>query len=188
MKMSLRRGLIGALAVALVALVVLAACEPPGTTEFPEPACAATGTCPANPCPDTEDVMKDGEQLYLTVCATCHGYAADGFGPQYQLYSPRPASFKAEEFQAQLASDPGAIFLKTWHGNTAISEDDQGDVPHSIPAELGVPHTELKVSSQVREKIRSQCIEGADQPQESGGMTEEELWKVVLFLRTAPSR
>ena len=50
------------------------------------------------------------------------------------------------------------------------------------------PHTEFKAAIQVREKIREQCIAGAEQPQETGGMTEEELWKVVLFLRTAPSR
>ncbi len=238
MKISLRRGFIVALAAAVVALVVVAACQPPGITDFPEPACAAAGNCPENPCPssdgfeskmaehrqdasatlanDGEDavvaaeldrkrqvalaeleqedpdafaklqsVLKDGEQVYLTTCATCHGYAADGFGPQYQLYSPRPASFKTAAVQSQ--SD-GVIFLKAWLGNTSIEGDDIGDVPHSLPQELGATHTEFKVPSQVREKIRSQCIAGADQPQETGGMTEEELWKVVHFLRTAPSR
>ena len=188
MKISLRRGLIGALAVSLVALAVLAACEPPGITEFPQPACAATGTCPENPCPDSEAILAEGEQIYLTTCATCHGYAADGFGPQYQLYSPRPADFKTDEFQQELAASNGVVFLKAWHGNTSIGEDDIGDVPHSIPAELDVPHTEFKVPIQVREKIREQCIEGAAQPQDTSGMTEEELWKVVRFLRTAPSR
>jgi cytochrome c553 len=188
MKISLRRAFVGALAIAAVALVVLAACEPPGTTEFPEPACAATGDCPPNPCPDSEAILAEGEQLYLTVCATCHGFAADGFGPQYQLYSPRPASFKTDEFQAELASNPGAVFLKTWHGNTALDEDDVGDVPHSLPQQLGTAHTEFKTAIQVRENIREQCIAGAEQPQEAGGMTEEELWKIVRFLRTAPSR
>ena len=185
MKISLRRGFIGALAVAVVALVVVAACRPPGITDFPVPACAAAGNCPENPCPDSEDVLKDGEQVYLTTCATCHGYAADGFGPQYQLYSPRPASFKLDEFQAQA---DGVIFMKAWLGNTTIEGDDIGDVPHSLPQELGTTHVEFKVPEQVREKMRSQCIAGADQPQETGGMTEEELWKVVHFLRTAPSR
>ena len=188
MKISLRRGLIGALAVALVALAVLAACEPPGITEFPDPPCVAAGNCPANPCPDNEAVLAEGEQIYLTTCATCHGYAADGFGPQYQLYSPRPASFKAEDFQAELSANPGAVFLKAWHGNTAIGEDDIGDVPHSLPQELGVPHTEFKVATQTRDDLREQCIAGATRPTETGGMTEEELWKVVYFLRTAPSR
>lgn len=188
MNISLRRGLIGALAVALVALVVLAACEPPGITEFPQPACAASGTCPENPCPDSEAILKEGEQIYLTTCATCHGYAADGFGPQYQLYSPRPSDFKAEEFQAELQASNGVIFLMAWHGNTALGEDDIGDVPHSLPQELGTQHTEFKVASQTRENLREQCIAGAAQPKDASGMTEEELWKVVRFLRTAPGR
>ena len=74
----------------------------------------------------------------------------------------RPAS-RRKSSRRQLASDPGAIFLKAWHGNTAIGEDDIGDVPHSIPAELGAPHTEFKAAIQVREKIREQCIAGAEQ-------------------------
>ncbi len=188
MKISLRRGLIGAVAVALVALVVLAACQPPGITEFPAPDCAATGTCPENPCPDSEAILAEGEQIYLTTCATCHGYAADGFGPQYQLYSPRPTDFKTDEFQQELAGSNGVVFLKAWFGNTAIGEDDIGDVPHSLPQEAGTQHTEFKVAIQTRENIREQCIAGATQPQDTSGMTEEELWKVVRFLRTAPGR
>ena len=101
-----------------------------------------------NPYPASEEIMAEGETLYLTVCATCHGYAADGFGPQYQLYSPRPANFKLAEFQAK--SD-GEIFYNAWNGNQNTEEM------------AGLNHRGKKV-------------------------TEDQLWKIVRFLRTAPSR
>ena len=183
MKISLRREFVGALAAAAVALVVIAACTPPGTTPYPVAPAEAAGV--PNPFTASEEVMEEGESLYLTVCATCHGYAADGFGPQYQLYAPRPSNFKLEEFQARA---DGTIFWQAWFGNTLLDEDDIGDLPHSLPQEAGDPsasgfpkegvlHTEFKVSDQVR---------GAEDT--GGGMTADEMWKVVHFLRTAPSR
>ena len=183
MKIALRRELIGALAAAVVALVVVAACQPPGTTPYPEPPPEAAAM--ANPFPNSAEIVEEGEGLYLTVCATCHGYAADGFGPQYQLYAPRPSSFKTEVFQARA---DGSIFWMAWFGNTLVDEDDIGDLPHSLPQEAGdaaasgfptegALHTWLKVADQVRGG------EGT-----GGGMTADELWKVVHFLRTAPSR
>ncbi len=185
MKILLRRGWIGVL-LAGAALGLIAACTPPGVAEFPVPDCAAAGTCPQNPCEASEAVMAEGEQIYLTTCATCHGYATDGFGPQYQLYSPRPASFKTDAFQAQ---NDGVIFMKAWHGNTNVTGDDVGDLPHSLPQQLGTMHTEFKVNADVRGNLREQCaIDGAARPTDTGGMTEEELWKVVRFLRTAPTR
>ena len=150
MTISVRRGFVRTLALAGISLFLLSACVPPGTEPFPEPPPDAAAS--ENPFPASAEIMDEGEELYLARCATCHGYAADGFGPQYQLYVPRPADFTTDVFQAQT---DGAIFWKAWNGNTNT---------------VGT----------------SQDMAGTNHRGED--VTEDEVWKIVRFLRTAPGR
>ncbi|HCU73030.1 MAG: hypothetical protein CL790_02130 [Chloroflexi bacterium] len=146
MRIGAWRTLLAGFAAAGATLILFVACTPPGTTPFPP--VPAEWINKANKYEKTDAIMAEGETAYLTHCATCHGYAADGFGPQYQLYSPRPTSFKTDVFQAK--SD-GEIFYNAWNGNQDTEEM------------AGLNHRGKKV-------------------------TEDEVWKVVHFLRTAPSR
>ena len=152
MKIRAWRALIAGLAAAGATLVLLSACVPPGTSPFPPVPEAAVNT--PNPYPASEEIMAEGETLYLMICATCHGYAADGYGPQYQLYSPRPSNFKLDVFQAK--SD-GEIFYNAWNGNQNTEEM------------AGLNHRGKNKDGQSK-------------------VTEDQLWKIVRFLRTAPSR
>lgn len=139
-------GLAGAAALVAGALVLSGGgCGGPEGSNFPPVSEAAR--LMENPVPNTPEVIKEGETLYLTTCATCHGYATDGFGPQYQLYVPRPTSFKKPWFQAQT---DGAIFYNAWNGS---------------------PNNKDKPAAKNEGKI-----------------TEQDLWKIVRFLRTAPDR
>ncbi len=115
MTVSGTRKFLGLLAAAGVLATGLAACG--GESDFPPapPEAAAV----VNPIPDTPEIREEGRKIYLSSCATCHGFAGDGFGPQYQLFFPRPTDFGTEIFQAQT---DGAIFWKTLNGNP-LNED-----------------------------------------------------------------
>ncbi len=43
-----------------------------------------------NPLPDTKDIVKDGQHLYLGFCAPCHGETGDGKGKVGQVYKGVP--------------------------------------------------------------------------------------------------
>lgn len=50
-----------------------------------------------NPFSNTADTLEQGKNLYLKVCASCHGVNADGTGPAAQGLSPKPANFRDRE-------------------------------------------------------------------------------------------
>ena len=146
-------GFVRALGLAGLSLFIFSACVSPGIEPLPDPPPDAAAT--ENPFPASTAIIGEGEELYLAKCATCHGYAADGFGPQYQLYVPRPSDFTTDVFQAQT---DGAIFWKAWNGNTdtAGTSADMAGLKHRGAVDKDI--------------------------------TEDEIWKIVRFLRTAPGR
>ena len=72
-----------------------------------------------NPAPFSEDVLTRSREQFLFTCAKCHGFLADGFGPQYQLLVPRPRNFSHPEVQNQ--SD-GELFYKISAGRSDMPE------------------------------------------------------------------
>ncbi len=71
-----------------------------------------------NPVPLTEEALMQAREQFLYTCAKCHGFLADGYGPQYQLLIPRPLNFSHPEVQAQT---DGEMFYKIKTG--------RGDMP-----------------------------------------------------------
>jgi mono/diheme cytochrome c family protein len=65
-----------------------------------------------NPIPSTPDVLKKGEALYNSFCATCHGRSGLGDGPDVDRHdrANRPANLT-------LSRNPeGLVFYKIWNG------------------------------------------------------------------------
>jgi len=71
-----------------------------------------------NPVEFNVDVLTRSREQYLFTCAKCHGFLADGYGPQYQLLVPRPRNFSHPNVQNQT---DGEIFYKISAG--------RGDMP-----------------------------------------------------------
>jgi mono/diheme cytochrome c family protein len=68
-----------------------------------------------NPISSTPDVLKKGEALYNSFCATCHGRGGLGDGPDVDLRdrANRPANLT-------LSRNPeGVVFYKIWNGRQA---------------------------------------------------------------------
>lgn len=59
------------------------------------------------------ELPEQARDLYLMVCATCHGEQGDGGGGAGQAFNPPPADFTTVEVQKQ--SD-GALFWKISEG------------------------------------------------------------------------
>jgi hypothetical protein len=43
--------------------------------------------------------VKEAEQIYTSVCATCHGATGMGDGPTGKVITPKPANFQDKAFQ-----------------------------------------------------------------------------------------
>ena len=63
---------------------------------------------------DDAEIIEKGSDLYVMLCASCHGAQGDGQGSAGQSSNPPPADFTKEKVQQQ--SD-GALFWKIWEGN-----------------------------------------------------------------------
>ena len=71
-----------------------------------------------NPIELSDAVLQDAREQYLFTCAKCHGYLAEGDGPQYQLLIPRPLPWGSSRVQNQT---DGSMFYKIFVG--------RGDMP-----------------------------------------------------------
>lgn len=63
---------------------------------------------------DDEQALSQGQDLFIMLCASCHGEHGDGGGGAGQAFDPPPADFTTEQVQQQ--SD-GALFWKLSEGN-----------------------------------------------------------------------
>jgi mono/diheme cytochrome c family protein len=90
-----------ACAAALAAALVVAACSrseeaPPAAPPAPAAPAAPLAAEPAAPAPAAEPAsatpdVAQGERLYATYCASCHGPRGDGDGPAAAALDPKPA-------------------------------------------------------------------------------------------------
>ena len=63
---------------------------------------------------EDSEIISKGMDLYMMVCATCHGERGDGAGGAGQSFNPPPADLTSDLIQEQ--SD-GALFWKLSEGN-----------------------------------------------------------------------
>lgn len=63
---------------------------------------------------DDKQALTEGQNLYVMLCAACHGERGDGGGGAGQGFEPPPSDFTTDQVQQQ--SD-GALFWKLSEGN-----------------------------------------------------------------------
>lgn len=100
----------------LIALVFLAACgkneqPPPPTSGRPN---APTETGPSATAPSTgsptaaaapSGAKAEAQQMFSTLCATCHGADGTGNGPAAASLDPKPRNYTDAEWQASVTDD-----------------------------------------------------------------------------------
>lgn len=100
----------------LIALLLCAACgknsePPPPSTGSPnaptesgpahkKPAGSATATATA-----TGDIPEQAKQMFMTVCATCHGSDGTGNGPAAEALSVKPRNYTDAAWQASVTDE-----------------------------------------------------------------------------------
>src|SRR5512139_1799045 len=92
----------------LIALALcLAACgkntEPPPPTSGSPMAQPESG--PKNKKPAGGAVPERSQQMFMTVCATCHGADGTGTGPAAETLNPKPRNYTDAAWQASVTDD-----------------------------------------------------------------------------------
>ena len=95
-----------------------------------------------NPLPASKEIISEGEQLYQTYCASCHGKQGYGDGPAGMQLSPRPSNLNQLMRMRRMASDSYLIWTISEGGkqfNTAmpafketLSEKDRWKIIHFL--------------------------------------------------------
>jgi cytochrome c553 len=91
-----------------LALIVCAACSknnepPPPTTGSPN---APTETGPANKKPAAGGLINEkAQQMFTTLCATCHGVDGTGNGPAAESLSVKPRNYTDAAWQASVTDE-----------------------------------------------------------------------------------
>lgn len=96
----------------LVALFIIHSVTYAQQDRWTAPAWADTLSNPFNA--DDEMVLSEGENLYIMLCAACHGEHGNGGGGAGQSFTPPPADFTKDIIQQQT---DGALFWKISEGN-----------------------------------------------------------------------
>ena len=87
---------------------------PPPSTGSPN---APTESGPRTKKPSTGPVNEQAQQMFATVCATCHGADGTGNGPASQSLDPKPRNYTDAEWQATVTDDElRAIIIKGGQG------------------------------------------------------------------------
>jgi cytochrome c553 len=92
----------------LLALLVCAACSknnepPPPTTGSPS---APTESGPAHKKPSTAGAISEkAQQMFGTMCATCHGADGSGNGPAAESLSVKPRNYTDAAWQASISDE-----------------------------------------------------------------------------------
>ncbi|MEZ4848211.1 MAG: cytochrome c [Bacteroidia bacterium] len=71
-----------------------------------------------NPLTNNSSAIEAGKQLYVQLCAVCHGNKGKGDGIAGMTLNPRPANFTKNQIQAQ--SD-GALYWKLTEGRPPMA-------------------------------------------------------------------
>ena len=102
-------------AIAFLSAPARAAAQQPSDATWTAPERAAER---ANPIEISSDALSRGRAVFIQNCASCHGKAGHGDGPQGKTLAKHPADLASERVQSQ--SD-GALFWKIMQG--------RGDMP-----------------------------------------------------------
>ncbi len=120
-KMTLKRILTGGaligLSLVLVSVKLSAKNPTPAQDERKVWKAPAEADSLVNPFADDDKAAKQGETIFQSLCAICHGPAGKGDGVAGMALNPRPANLTSEKVQSQ--SD-GAIFWKITNGNAPM--------------------------------------------------------------------
>jgi mono/diheme cytochrome c family protein len=118
----------------LIALALLVACSkndepPPPSSGSPsaQPESGPKGKRSAGPIPEK------AQQMFMTVCATCHGADGSGNGPAAETLNPKPRNYTDPAWQAGVTDDEirktillggaGVGKSATMPGNPHLKED-----------------------------------------------------------------
>ncbi|AKU92818.1 c-type cytochrome [Vulgatibacter incomptus] len=53
----------------------------------------------------TPEAKKEGDELFASLCSTCHGANGDGNGPASASFPTKPANFHSPEFQKSVSNE-----------------------------------------------------------------------------------
>jgi mono/diheme cytochrome c family protein len=77
----------------------------------------ASASAKKNPYAGNAEAAAAGKQIYMTVCATCHGNTGRGDGPAAAALNPKPANYTTKAIAGE--SD-GSLFWKLSEGRGAM--------------------------------------------------------------------
>jgi mono/diheme cytochrome c family protein len=69
--------------------------------------------------------LQNGEELFLRLCASCHGHRAEGRSPRADFFSPAAPDFSASKYAA---IDPAYLYWRIARGKTVEPYLSQGSV------------------------------------------------------------
>jgi len=57
------------------------------------------------PVPVSAEAQKEADNVYTTLCSTCHGMNGSGDGPAAAAFNPKPANYASAEFQKSVTDE-----------------------------------------------------------------------------------
>ena len=90
----------------MIAILVLSACGK--NSDPPPPSSGSPGAKPESGPRRTPPAAGGGsqaEQMFATVCATCHGMDGSGRGPAAEALNPKPRDYTDPAWQASITDD-----------------------------------------------------------------------------------
>jgi len=82
------------------AALALPACSKKAEEAAPPPPTTTTTTTPA-----LSPAAEEAQNLFATVCATCHGKGGQGDGPAAQALNPKPRNYTDKAWQASVKDE-----------------------------------------------------------------------------------
>ncbi|MFO7155048.1 MAG: c-type cytochrome [Pseudomonadota bacterium] len=119
--------------------------EPAAQAEQAPADAAPEGGAPAEPTISPE-AQAEADQLWTTLCSTCHGPNGEGDGPVAASFPVKPRSFKDKEWQAQTSDETIAKVIV--EGGAAIGKS---PLMPANPQLTGKPEVVQALVKKVRE-------------------------------------